>query len=94
MNRSLPYLSLMGATIDSLVEEIHRTGQQVSMTINYGSKETHFLFSQTLESGPTIEANYTYKRGLSPIHGLTCIFTAYYHLIRVVEQMSTKDGTC
>ena len=78
----------MGATIDSLVEETYKTGQQISIIVNYNPRETQFLFNQTLKTGPTIEAGYTYKREQDPLHGLTCIFTAYYHLVKVAKQMS------
>ena len=88
MNESLPYPSLMGAAIDSLVEETYKTGQQVSITVEYGSKETQFLFSQILKTGTKIEASYTYKREQDPLRGLTCVFTAYYHLVKVAKQMS------
>ena len=67
----------MGATIDSLVEETYKTGQQVAIVVNYNQEETHI-----------IEASYTYKREQDPLHGLTHIFTAYYHLIKVAKQMS------
>ena len=87
MNETLSYPSLMGATIDSLVEETYVTGQQVSITVNYGPRETQFLFSQTLETGHIIEASYTYKREQDPLRGLTRVFTAYYHLIKVAKQM-------
>ena len=30
----------MGATIDSLVEETYKTGQQVAIVVNYNLKET------------------------------------------------------
>ena len=88
MDKHLPYPSLMGATIDSLVEETYKTGQQISIIVNYNSKETHFLFIQALKSGPVIEASYTYKREQDPLHGLTRIFAAYYHLVKVAKQMS------
>ena len=88
MDEVLPYPSLMGATVDSLVEETYKTGQQVSITVNYSPKETQFLFSQTLKTGTIIEASYTYKKEQDPLRGLTCVFTAYYHLVKVAKQMS------
>lgn len=88
MDNTLPYPSLMGATVDSLVMETYKTGQDVSMVVNYGPKETHFLFTKTLKNGSTVQASYTYKRETNPIHGLTRVFTAYYHLIQVAEQIS------
>ena len=88
MDKTLPHPSLMGAAIDSLVEEIYKTGQQVSIIVNYSSKETQFLFTHTLKTGPVIEVSYTYKREQDPLHGLTHVFTAYYHLIKVAKQMS------
>ena len=94
MDKDLHYPSLMAATIDSLIEEINKTGRQVSITVNYGPEETHFLFSQTLKTGHSIEASYTYKRENIPIHGLTRIFTAYYHLTKVAEEISSKNGIC
>ena len=94
MDQTLSYPNLMGATVDSLVTETHKTGQEVFMVVNYGPKETHFLFTKTLKNGPTIEASYTYKREMAPIHGLTRVFTAYYHLIKIAEQMSSKNGIC
>ena len=78
----------MGATIDSLVEEIYKTGQQVSIIVNYSPRETQFLFTQTLKTGPVIEASYTYRREQDPLHGLTHVFTAYYYLVKVAKQMS------
>ena len=88
MDKTLPYPNLMGATIDSLVEETCKTGLQVAIVINYNSEETRFLFSQTLKTGHIIEASYTYKREQDPLRGLTRIFTAYYHLIKVAKQLS------
>ena len=88
MDKPLPYPSLMGATVDSLVEETYKTGQQVSIIVNYSPKETQFLFTQTLKTGPIIEASYTYKREQDPLHGLIRVFTAYYHLIKIANQMS------
>ena len=88
MDKTLPYPNLMGATIDSLVEETYKTGQQVAIVVNYNSEETQFFFSQTLKTGHIIEASYTYKREQDPLCGLTRIFTAYYHLIKVAKQMS------
>ena len=57
MGETLLYPNLMGATIDSLVEETYKTGQQVSIIVNYSPRETQFLFSLTLKTGPVIEAN-------------------------------------
>ena len=88
MDKTLSYPNLMGATIDSLVEEIHKTGQQVSLIVNYSPKETQFIFTQILKTGPTIETSYTYRREQNPLLGLTHIFPAYYHLIKMARQMS------
>ena len=87
MSEPLSYPKLMGATIDSLVEETQRTGKQVSITVNYSSKETQFIFTQILKTGLTLETQYIYKMDQEPLHGLTHVFTAYYHLIKVVEEM-------
>ena len=88
MDKTLLYPNLMGATIDSLVEETHKTGQQVAIVVNYNSEETRFLFSQTLKTGHIIEASYTYKREQDPLHGLTRVFTAYYHVVKMAKQIS------
>ena len=88
MDEPLAYPKLMGATVDSLVEETNKTGQQVFITVNYSPKETQFLFTQTLKTGLIIEASYTYKREQDPLRGLTHVFTAYYHVVKMAEQMS------
>ena len=88
MDEPLSYPRLMGATVDSLVEETNKTGQQVSIIVNYSSKKTQFLFTQTLKTGPIIEASYTYKREQDPLHGLTRVFTAYYHVVKMAKQIS------
>ena len=45
----------MGATIDSIVEETQKTGEQVSIIVNYSSRKTRFTITQVLKTGSVIE---------------------------------------